>query len=114
MNSTKTTARIVGALFLIVMFTYSLGAFVILDPILNAPDYLLKVSANQARVITGVLLELINGIAYIGIAVLVYPIIKQLNESLGTNRGPNSINQCYVRYFRLKTSNGFRAYYGIE
>lgn len=82
MNSPKTTARIVGALFLIVMFTYSLGAFIILDPILNAPDYLLKVSANQARVITGVLLELINGIAYIGIAVLVYPIIKQLNESL--------------------------------
>jgi hypothetical protein len=82
MNSNKTTARIVGALFLTVMVTYTLGAFVFLEPILNAPDYLVKVSANKTQVITGVLLELMNGIAYIGIAILVFPILKQLSESM--------------------------------
>lgn len=82
MNSTKTIARIVGALFLTLMVAYTLGAIVLIDPILNAPDYLIGFSENKTRVITGVLLELINGIAYIGIAVLVFPILKKLNESL--------------------------------
>jgi len=82
MKSYKTTGKIVGALFLTVMIAYSIGAFVLVDPILNAPEYLVKASELKAQVITGVLLELINGIAYIGIAVLVFPILKQLNESL--------------------------------
>jgi hypothetical protein len=76
------TAIIVGVLFLTVMFTYTLGAFVFIDPILNAPDYLINISANKTQVIIGVLLELINGIAYVGIAVLVFPILKQFNESM--------------------------------
>lgn len=81
MNIDKKTARILGALFLTVMVAYTLGA-VLLDPILTAPNYLIKISANKNLVIMGVLLELINGIAYIGIAVLIFPILKQLNESM--------------------------------
>lgn len=82
MNYLKKTGKIVGALFLVVMVAYSIGAFVLIDPILNDPDHLLKISANKTKVVIGVLLELINGIAYIGIAVLVYPFIKQLSESM--------------------------------
>ena len=81
-NSIKKTGRIVGVLFLTLMVAYTLGAIVLIEPVLNAPDYLVNVSANKTRVIIGVFLELINGIAYVGIAVLVFPVLRKLNVSL--------------------------------
>ena len=82
MNANRKTARIVGALFLISNVVFILGAVVFVEPILGAPDYLTLVSANRAQVILGVLLELINGVAYLGIGVLMFPILKQRFESM--------------------------------
>lgn len=82
MNSNKRTARIVGALFLVVNVAFILGAVVFIEPILGAPNYLTLISANRTQVILGVLLELINGIAYVGIAVLMFPILRQRFESM--------------------------------
>ena len=81
MNTNK-TARIVGALFLFSNVTFILGAIAFVEPILSAPDYLTLISANRAQVILGVLLELINGVAYVGIAVLMFPILRQRCESM--------------------------------
>jgi len=66
----------VGGLFLVSNFTFILGAFIILEPLLGAPDYLNLVSANRTQVILGALLEILNGMAYIGIAALIYPLLK--------------------------------------
>lgn len=82
MNGIRKTARSVGALFLTSNVTFILGAIVLIESILSAPDYLTLVSANRAQVIIGVLLELINCIAYVGIALLMFPILKQRFESL--------------------------------
>jgi hypothetical protein len=82
MNSNKKTARIVGALFLTSNVAFILGAVVFIEPLLTAPDYLKLVSANRNELVLGVLLELINGVAYLGIAVLMYPLLKQRFESL--------------------------------
>jgi hypothetical protein len=82
MNTSRKTARIVGALFLFSNFTFILGAVVFIEPILSAADYLTLVSANRTQVILGVLLELINGVAYLGIAVLMFPVLKQRFESM--------------------------------
>jgi hypothetical protein len=82
MNTSRKTARIVGALFLFSNVTFILGAVVFIEPILSAADYLSQVSANRAQVILGVLLELINGVAYLGIGVLMFPILKQRFESI--------------------------------
>ena len=82
MNTNRKTARIVGALFLFSNVTFILGAVVFIEPILGAPDYLSQVSANRAQVVLGVLLELINGVAYLGIGVLMFPILKQRFESM--------------------------------
>ena len=82
MDSNKRTARIVGALFLTVNVAFILGAVVFIEPILGAPDYLTLVSASRTQVILGVLLELVNGIAYVGIAVLMFPILRQRFESM--------------------------------
>ena len=82
MNTNRKIARIVGALFLFSNVTFMLGAVVFVEPILSAADYLTLVSANRTQVVLGVLLELINGIAYLGIAVLMFPILKQRFESM--------------------------------
>jgi hypothetical protein len=79
--SYRKTAVIVGALFLTAMVSYLVGALLI-DSIISSPDYLNNVSSNESTVIIGVLLELINVIAVIGIAVIMYPILKKFNEAL--------------------------------
>jgi hypothetical protein len=82
MNTHRKTAIMVGALFLFSNVTFLLGAFVFVEPILGAPDYLTLASANRTQVVFGALLELVNGIAYVGIAVLVFPILRQRFESM--------------------------------
>ena len=80
-NKDKTTARIVGALFLIAMVTSLVGAGLI-ETIIGGPDYLMDISVDNTQVTIGALLELINGIAVVGIAFMMFPILKKLNESL--------------------------------
>jgi uncharacterized membrane protein len=81
MNSNKKTAVIVGILFLTAMVTSLVGGFW-LESLISAPDYLDSLSTNKTQVIFGVLLELINCIAVVGIASMMYPIFKPHNESL--------------------------------
>jgi hypothetical protein len=71
----------VGVLFIAATVGSSLY-YVILDPILNAPDYLVKVSENANRVILGVLLYLIDNAAVVAIPILLFPIFKKHNEAL--------------------------------
>ncbi len=81
MNSNKKIAMIIGVLFLIAMATSLVGGFW-LESLISAPDYLDSLSTNKTQVILGVLLELINCIAVVGIAFMIYPIFKPHNESL--------------------------------
>jgi hypothetical protein len=81
MNTNKTTARIVGALFLIAMVTSLLGG-VWLESITGVPGYLIEVSAQKTQVLVGVLLELVNCIAVVGIAAALFPLMKVHNEAL--------------------------------
>ncbi|MDA0524366.1 DUF4386 domain-containing protein [Methanococcoides alaskense] len=53
-----------------------------LEPMLNAPDYLTNFSANENQVIIGALLELICAGAFLGIAVMIFPILKKHNERI--------------------------------
>lgn len=81
MNTNKKTARIVGALFIFATIAYMTGSSLI-GSIVNAPDYLINVYPNKTGVIIGVLLELINSAAVVGIAVMLYPILKKHNETI--------------------------------
>ena len=81
MNSNRKTAIIVGVLFLVATAAFMLGSGLI-ESILNDPDYLTKVSANESQIIIGVLLELITGAAVVGIGVLMFPILKKHNEPI--------------------------------
>lgn len=80
----KKTARIVGILFLTAMVASLLGAGLV-ESILSAPDYLKEISENETQAIIGVLLELMNGVAVIGIGIIMFSILKKHNET--TARG---------------------------
>jgi hypothetical protein len=82
MNTHKRTAGLVGAFFLISNVVFLLGAFVFVEPILNDPDYLALVSENRTQVVFGALLEMTNAVAYIGIAVLMFSVLRQRFASL--------------------------------
>ncbi|NQX66180.1 DUF4386 domain-containing protein [Paenibacillus alba] len=81
MNSTIKSARIAGILFLIATVTYMLGNGLI-EAILNDPEYLLHVYPHQTQVTIGVLLEFINSVAAVGIAITLFPILKKQNEQI--------------------------------
>ncbi len=84
MNTNKKTAGMIGALFLTAMAASLVGGGLV-ELVLSAPDLLKAVSENETLVIAGVLLELLNAIAVVGIAVLVFPILKvhSSNMALG-------------------------------
>ncbi len=82
MNVSRKSARIVGVLFIISTIAGFLSYIVILAPILNRPDYLSNVSANAPQVVTGMLLDLICAGAFVGLAVVLYPILKKHNETV--------------------------------
>lgn len=81
MNTNRKTAVLVGALFLISYFGVFAG-YALLGSVIDAPDYLTQVHPNKTQVMAGVLLELINGIAVLGIAVILYPLLKKYNEAI--------------------------------
>ena len=82
MKTYRKTATLVGSAYLFSNVTFILGTIVMVEAILGSPDYLSLISANRAQVILGVLLSFANGLAYVGIAVLLFPILKPRFESL--------------------------------
>lgn len=79
MNMNK-IARVAGALFLVSSGTYLIGDG-LLNPVLNRPDFLANLYPDRINVVSGSLLELINAMAVVGIAVLLFPILKKHNEA---------------------------------
>jgi hypothetical protein len=81
MNANNKTARMVGALFITAMVAGMLR-YVLLDPILDAPDYLVNTSTHKTQVIIGVLSFFVLAVALAGIAIVMYPILRKQNEAL--------------------------------
>ncbi|SEG23624.1 DUF4386 domain-containing protein [Paenibacillus sp. UNC499MF] len=72
--------RAAGVLFLLSTAAFLIGSG-ILDPILHRTDLLSSMYSERTSVFTGLLLELINAIAVVGIAVLLHPILKKHHET---------------------------------
>src|SRR3954468_23671511 len=73
------TARIIGAWFLGTFI--AIPAFFFYDPILDHADYVVG-NGNDLRVSTGALLEILLAISGIATAVVIFPIVKRVNESV--------------------------------
>ncbi|TFH08785.1 MAG: DUF4386 domain-containing protein [Candidatus Atribacteria bacterium] len=82
MNSNRKAAILTGVFFIVgtIAGMISLGVFT--DPILGASDVLVSVSANEGKVIVGVLLELVMAVALAGMAIAVYPVLKKRSPSI--------------------------------
>lgn len=80
MIALKNTGRIVGALFLIVMISWTIGD-TLTGSILNSSEYLTSAFAGKTKVLAGVFFELIDVIAVIGITSLMFPLFRAQNES---------------------------------
>jgi hypothetical protein len=81
MDTSRKNAIIVGVLFIIATVASSL-CVVISSSILDAPDYLGRVSGNERQMIVAALLMSIDVVAVVGIAVTMYPILKKHRETL--------------------------------
>jgi len=81
MNTNRKTAIIVGVLFIIGTVAGILSV-VFTSSILNAPDYLMKVSANENKIIIGALFILVMGFVLAMVPVIMFPIFKKHNETL--------------------------------
>lgn len=82
MKTYRTTATLVGAAYLFSNITFILGAIVMVQSMLGSPEYLSMIAAGRAQVVLGVLLSFANGLAYVGIAALLFPILRLRFESL--------------------------------
>jgi hypothetical protein len=82
MKTYRNTATLVGSAFLFSNITFILGTIVLVEATLGSPDSISLISASRAQVALGVLLSFANGLAYVGIAVLLFPILRPRFESL--------------------------------
>ena len=81
MNANRKAATIAGVLFIAATAAGLLGnSFT--QSILDAPDYLVKISANQSQVTLGALFQFIAAAASAGIAISLYPTLRRHNEGL--------------------------------
>jgi hypothetical protein len=80
-SSTRKTALIAGALFVITFLTSIPAALLLYTPVLDHTNYVLGAGADT-RVALGALLEILLIIANIGSAVVLFPVLKRQNEGL--------------------------------
>ncbi|WKA55853.1 DUF4386 domain-containing protein [Planococcus shixiaomingii] len=81
MFSNKTSAKIVGVLFLLAAVTAVIGVL-LYNPILNSPNYLVNGADHSNEVILGALMELFLVISAIGTATTMFPILRKYNETI--------------------------------
>src|SRR2546428_11793750 len=81
MNPNRRTAVLVGALFLISTATFILSN-ALMTPLLSSHDFLAAVAEHSQRMIAATLMGLIEGVATVGIAVALYPILIRQHPAL--------------------------------
>src|SRR5215212_9266437 len=79
-QSEQRRARIMGAWFL-ATFVFSIPALWFYDPVLNNTNYILGGGADT-RVAFGALCEILSSVSGIATAVVIYPVVKRVSESI--------------------------------
>lgn len=81
MTSSRRTAAIVGLLFLIATVTF-IAADTLIKGVLDRPNYLIGASGDATALAAGALLAFVDGLAVVGIAVLMFPFLRPTSEPL--------------------------------
>ena len=80
MSSDTKTARIVGSLFLLGFA--GIPATLLSKPILDAPDYLVRISGSATSLTWAVFFQLVMAVACASIGVWLYPVLRRHDEAL--------------------------------
>ena len=78
MDSIRKTALVAGILYLIT-FASSIAAVFLLGPVLSDPNYIIGAGADT-QVLLGALLDVVNALACIGTAVVLFSVVKRQHE----------------------------------
>lgn len=81
MKEFRVNAAIVGILFIVATAAGSVAA-AIDNPILQAPDYLSRIAANQGTILFGAFLIFLMSAACAGVGLAMYPILRRYNIGL--------------------------------
>ena len=81
MTSSRRTAAIVGLLFLTATVTF-IAADTLIKGVLDRPNYLIGASGDATALAAGALLAFVDGLAVVGIAVLMFPFLRHTSEPL--------------------------------
>jgi hypothetical protein len=82
MSTNRRIAVVAGVLWILATVADLISRVVLVQPILGAPDYLTKISANENQVLLGALFLFIGAVAAAGIAIALYPVLRKHNEGL--------------------------------
>jgi Domain of unknown function (DUF4386) len=86
-------ARVFGVLYLITFVT-SIPALALYQPVLDHPVAYVAGAGHDTQVLFGALLELLLIIANIGTAVVIFPIVRRMNEELALGYVTARIVEC--------------------
>ncbi|WP_207956746.1 DUF4386 domain-containing protein [Rubrobacter tropicus] len=92
--SPQKIARVTGVLFLITYVTSIPAALVLYVPVLDNPNYIVGGGGADDGVALGAFLELILIIANIGTAIVLYPVVKRVNEILALGYVTARVVEC--------------------
>jgi hypothetical protein len=82
MDTNRRLAVAAGALFIVATVADVISRAAFVQPILGAPDHLARISANEGQVLVGALFLLLGAVAASGIAIALYPVLRQHDEGL--------------------------------
>ena len=77
----RNAARVAGVLFFCATVPFSVSV-ILLAPILGSSEYLTEVAFHSARVSAGAMLEVVNHVVVVCIAVVLYPILRPISARL--------------------------------
>ncbi|CAN5199892.1 hypothetical protein BH09ACT10_BH09ACT10_08140 [soil metagenome] len=70
-----------GGLFYLITFASSIPAVLLLRPVLNDENFIISAGANT-QVLWGCILDIVNALAAVGSAVVLFPVVKRQSEAL--------------------------------
>lgn len=74
----KTSSTIAGALIII----GTVAGVLSVVPVIDEPDYLVQVAANENQVTLGAFFQFIMAVAYVGVAIALYPVLRKYRQGL--------------------------------
>jgi hypothetical protein len=80
MGSLRRTAAVAGALYLITFIASIPAALILLPPVLDNPAFILG-AGSVTSVQWGLLLDVVNALACVGTAVVLFPVVKRQSEA---------------------------------